>query len=224
MDMFYRNGSEWSFEGTAVAPYPEGSLGDFRAEMCRWEALRRLLGHELCLGVEEIGELFADLDPETDVDDEVVVNVLVAYATRLRVMRATRHASLSKEGQGLPAPVLPIVNLVGLVASHETCTGNSRYSLTPCRGVSGWRNEEAPERGTLGWQAARALLGRTTWSGGGGAIALQLAKSELEREGIDDGLIKLVVMEEGFCREAGPDSPDLLERLAAQEAAIAAAG
>jgi hypothetical protein len=191
-------------------------VAELRNELARFEALRRLLGHQI---LADLVPVFSGFDPEEHLDHHLVVEVLGRYVAEIRQALDAWWDNYELWGSNCSTtqPVLPQVDMARLEVRHSTC-GASEYWLRPVgvtqlgysnsswgptpREVTGLRlggirDAEAPELGTAAWHAARALLARTEWSGGGGSLALQLAKSEMERAGIDGGLIELVV-EEGF--------------------------
>lgn len=211
---------------------------EIKNELERFEALRGLLGHDIVVAVEPLFEGF-DLDGRGT--PELVEEVLARYARAVRQgLESWWEGWEPPLSTSVTQPVTPLVDLARLEVRHETC-GASTYWLRPVGGrwlgysnqhfeptpgrvwglrAGGFREEDAPEHGTLGWHAARALLGRTGWSGGGGSVALGLAETYLKEKGCDLGLIGRVVSE-GFISSLAID-PSLPARIKAEAEAFAA--
>lgn len=180
-------------------------------ELRRFEALRVVLGHAAVIATSNIMTIITSVLKEADhtnwgyVDEPLLEKILIGYA------RVLRERQKERTYEGI-VPVLPMIDLASLTVSHQTC-GASFYKLDPTSScmLFGYRDDDAPEYGGIGWHAARALLGRSKWSGGGGPLALSLAVSEMYKLGVDEFVIHMAAAE-GFFQQSSKDE-ELRRRL-----------
>lgn len=140
------------------------SIEVLKLHLAALEAIRgTVLGHAVTIGHGQIRRLQVDSQ----------MDLLVQYAALLQAAYRQELEAHADWYRSAPRPVLPVVDIAAMTVRHETCTGNTRFQLSMCRGLEVFREEEDSDKGKALKLCDLADVGRP------GTISSRLSSQEI---------------------------------------------